>query len=157
MMIHAIVIETIGIHYWLHDKAAILSIVLLLLNVYSVVFFLADLQALRLNPVYANNSAVYLSLGLMKRAKIDYSNVECMIDDSSILESKLSKDTIDFVIRDFEKVYPDFILKMKTPQKVVLFMGIEKNYNYVAVKSDSPSELKERIKDNVPVSVDTLH
>lgn len=157
MMIHAIVIETIGIHYWLHDKAAILSIVLLLLNVYSVIFFLADLQALRLNPVYANNSAVYLSLGLMKRAKIDYSNVECMIDDSSILESKLSKDTIDFVIRDFEKVYPDFILKMKTPQKVVLFMGIEKNYNYVAVKSDSPSELKERIKDNVSVSVDSLH
>ncbi|MGE7921475.1 beta-carotene 15,15'-monooxygenase [Viridibacillus sp. NPDC093762] len=149
MMIHAIIVETLGVHYWLHEKAPILSIILLVLNIYSVIFFLADLQALRLNPIHFTNESFYLSLGLMKRAKIDYSNVECMIEDSTILERKLSKDTIDFVIRDFEKVYPDLILKMKTPQKVTLFMGIEKEYNYVAIKTDAPIELKEHIKANM--------
>ena len=154
MMIHAIVIETIGIHYWLHDKAPILSIILLLLNIYSVIFFLADIQALRLNPIHSDKDAVYLSLGLMKRAQIDCSNVESIIEDASFLEQKLSKDTIDFAVRDFEKVYPDFILKMKTPQKVVLFMGIEKEYNFVAIKSDSPSELKELFKENGAAAID---
>ncbi len=149
MMMHAIIVETIGVHYWLHEKAPILSIILLALNIYSVIFFLADLQALRLNPIYFANESFYLSLGLMKRAKIDYSNVECMIEDSAVLERKLTKDTIDFVIRDFEKVYPDVILKMKTPQKVILFMGFEKEYNYVAIKSDAPSELKKHIKNNM--------
>lgn len=149
MMIHAIVIETIGIHYWLHDKAPLLSIVLLALNIYSVIFFLADVQALRLNPIYSDKDAIYLSLGLMKRTKIEYSNVECIIEDPAVLEQKLSKDTIDFVLRDFEKVYPDFIIKMKTPQKAVLFMGLEKEYNYVAVKSDFPSELKELINTTI--------
>ncbi|WP_394121826.1 beta-carotene 15,15'-monooxygenase [Planococcus donghaensis] len=154
MMIHAIVIETIGIHYWLHDKAPILSIILLLLNIYSVIFFLADIQALRLNPIHFDKDAVYLSLGLMKRTQIDYSNVECIIDETSVLEQKLSKDTADFTVRDFEKVYPDFILKMKTPQKVVLFMGIEKKYDYIAIKSDSPSELKELFKVNNAAAAD---
>lgn len=149
MLIHAMILETLGVHYWLHEIAPVLSIFLLVLNIYSVIFFLADIQALRLNPIYFANESFYLSLGLTKRAKIDYSNVELMIEDSTILERKLSKDTIDFVIRDFEKACPDLILKMKTPQKVTLFMGIEKEYNYVAVKTDNPIELKERIKANM--------
>lgn len=156
MMIHAIIIETMGIHYWLHDKAPILSVLLLILNIYSVFFFLADIQALRLNPVYSDEAAIYLSLGLMKRAKIDYSNVECLVDDPTILENKLTKDTADFVLRDFEKVYPDLILKMKSPQKVIFFMGIEKEYNHIAIKSDSPIELKELIQSNLMKSKTAL-
>lgn len=146
MMIHAIVVETLGVHYWLHAKAPIASILLLLLNMYSIIFFLADLQALRLNPIHRTNESFYISLGLMKRAKIDYANIEAIIEDPEILQKKLSKTTVDFVIRDFEKVYPDLILKMKSPQKVALFMGIEKEYEFVAIKSDAPLELKEQIQ-----------
>jgi len=76
MMIHAIVIETIGIHWWLHEKSMVLSILLLILNVYSVLFFIADIQAVRLNPIYATNDALYLSLGLMKRTTIRFANIE---------------------------------------------------------------------------------
>lgn len=146
MMIHAIVVETLGVHYWLHAKAPIVSILLLLLNIYSIIFFLADLQALRLNPIHFTNESFFISLGLMKRAKIDYTNIESIIEDPEILQRKLSKSTIDFVIRDFEKVYPDIILKMKCPQKVTLFMGIEKEYEFVAIKCDTPMELKEQIQ-----------
>ncbi|MFS0873976.1 beta-carotene 15,15'-monooxygenase [Paenibacillus xylanilyticus] len=146
MLMHAMILETLGVHYWLHEIAPILSIILLVLNIYTVIFFLANIQALRLNPIHFANDSFYLPLGLTKRAKIDLSNIELLIEDSTILESKLSKDTIDFVIRDFEKVCPDLILKMKTPQKVTLFMGIEKEYNYVAIKTDDPIELKELIK-----------
>ena len=146
MMIHAIVVETLGVHYWLHTKAPIVSIVLLVVNIYSILFFLADLQALRLNPIHCTSNSFYISLGLMKRAKIDYANIEAIIEEPEILQSKLSKNTIDFVLRDFEKVYPDIILKMKSPQKVTLFMGIEKQYDFIAIKSDAPLELKEQIK-----------
>lgn len=148
MLIHAIIVETIGVHYWLHGKAPILSIIFLIFNIYSVIFFLADLQALRLHPIHFDSASFYISLGLMKRAKIDYANIETIIEDPALLHHKLSKDTIDFIIRDFEKVYPDFILKMKTPQKVTVFMGMEKVYQYIAIKCDSPEELKVYIKNN---------
>ena len=149
MMIHAIVIETLGVHYWLHDKAPLLSILLLVLNIYSVLFFLANLQALRLNPIYATNQSIYISLGLMKRTQIDYTNIEAIIEEPEILQKKLSKNTADFVIRDFEQMYPDIILKMKKPQKVALFMGLEKEFDFIAIKSDNPEQLKQLIQVNI--------
>lgn len=148
MMIHAIIVETLGVHYWLHDKAPLLSIILLVLNIYSIFFFLGDLQALRLNPIYATNNSIYISLGLIKRTEINYTSIEAIIEEPEILQKKLSKNTADFVIRDFEKVYPDIILKMKKPQKVTLFMGIEKEFDFVAIKSDHPEQLKQLIEVN---------
>ncbi|WP_338752691.1 beta-carotene 15,15'-monooxygenase [Bacillus sp. FJAT-52991] len=145
MMIHAIIIETLGLHWWLHDKAMVISIILLVLNIYSVIFFLADIQAIRLNPIYINKGSMFLSLGLLKRAEIQFEDIECIIEDPVILESKLPKDTIDFIVRDFEKVYPDMILKMKKPVRVTLFMGIQKEYAKIAIRSDNPTQLKTMI------------
>ena len=149
MMIHAIIIETIGIHYWLHSKMPLLSIILLVLNIYSVVFFLADIQALRLTPVHVTKDAMYLSLGMIKRAKVEFANIEEIIDDPQILQQKPSKDTLDFVARDFETVHPQIILKMKTPQKAVLAMGMEKQFNYVAIKCDQIEELKRILSEKI--------
>jgi hypothetical protein len=143
MMIHAIIVETLGIHYFIHDKWPIVSIVLLVFNVYSIFFFVGDIQAVRMNPIVLNAHSLYISQGLMKRAEIDFSHIECIIEDREFLESKRKKDTVEFVMRDFETVYPDFVLKMKVPQKATLFMGIEKEYNYVAIKCDDPLQLKE--------------
>ena len=148
MLIHAIIVTTLRIHYWLHDKAPLLSIILLVLNIYSLLFFLGDMQALRLNPIYATNNSIYISLGLMKRTEIHYTNIEAIIDEPEILQKKLSKNTVDFMIRDFEKVYPDIILKMKKPQKVTLFMGREKEFDFVAIRSDYPEQLKQLIEVN---------
>ena len=149
MMIHAIVIETIGIHYWLHSKAPIVSIILLLLNVYSIVFFLGDMQALRHNPTIVKDGALYISTGLMKRAKIDFANVAQLITDKEQLMQKRKKDTADFVIRDFEPVHPSVILKMKQPQVVTMMMGFEKTYNYVAIKVDDPALLLQLLREQI--------
>ena len=136
MMIHAIVIETLGIHWWLHDKSMLLSIILLLLNIYSVVFFVADIQAIRLNPVHVTHDRFYMSLGLMKRVVIRFEDIEEIIEDKGMLEGKLPKDTMDFVARDFGEAYPQFILHMKEPVEVTLMLGIIKYYKKIAIKAD---------------------
>jgi len=146
MIIHAIVIETLGIHWWLHDKSAILSIILLVFNVYSVFFFLGDINAVRLNPIHFTNDSMYISFGLMKRAKIAYSDIEFIIEDSEQLEKKIKKDTLDFIANDFETAQPQMILKMKTPVKATLFMGIEKEYSKVAIRCDHPKLLKQKLE-----------
>lgn len=145
MIIHAIVIETMGIHWWLHEKSMILSIILLLFNIYSIVFFVADMQAVRLNPVYVKNDRFYLSLGLMKRAEICFADIEEIIEDKEILEGKLSKDTMDFVARDFGEAYPQFILNMKEPIDVTFMLGIKKQYKKVAIKADQVQEFRNML------------
>ncbi|MBY0122113.1 beta-carotene 15,15'-monooxygenase [Bacillus sp. S/N-304-OC-R1] len=150
MLIHAIVIETIGLHWWLHEKSMILSIVLLILNVYSVIFFLSDIQAVRLNPVKIAEKNIYLSLGLAKKMVISVDDIESITMEKEKLEQKLDpKTTIDFIAKDFESVYPHMILELKQPCPVTLFFGIEKKYTRVAIRLDDPvgfhQELSERI------------
>ena len=70
MLIHAIVIETIGIHWWLHEKSTILSFMLLVLNVYSVIFILAETQAARLVPLEVKEGNLYVAQGLTKRIRV---------------------------------------------------------------------------------------
>lgn len=142
MMIHAIVIETIGLHWWLHEKSLLLSILLLIINVYSVVFFIADMQAIRLNPLYATNDALYISLGLMKRATIRFAMIEKIEEEQELLKGKLPKDTIDFIARDFGEAYPQLILKMKEPVEVTFMLGIKKRYQAVAIKADQAQQLR---------------
>lgn len=145
MLIHGTVIETIGIHWWLHEKSIVLSILLLILNVYTVLFFIADMQAIRLNPVYVTSDKLYLSLGLMKRAEVRFEQIEELIEDKEQLERKLSKDTIDFIARDFEAAYPQFILKMKEPVEVTFMFGLKKRYNNVAIKADQAQEFRKML------------
>ncbi|MFY3790620.1 beta-carotene 15,15'-monooxygenase [Ureibacillus sp. MALMAid1270] len=151
MLIHATVLETIGVHWLFHyiEINPVVSIIMLVLNIYTVLFLLADIQALRLNPVFFNEESVYLSQGLMKRIKIEFENIEALIVDPEVLQSKLSKDTLDFVARDFETVYPDIIIKLRKPVKGTHLMGLEKQYTQVAVRTDSPNEFLEKLQKGI--------
>lgn len=149
MMIHAIVIETLGIHWWLHEKSFILSLILLVINIYSVIFFLGDIQAVRFNPLQVEHDRMYVSLGLMKRMEIRWEDIEEVIEDRNILEQKLSRNTIDFVARDFEKVYPNVILKLRCPVEATLLMGMKKKYEQVAIRVDDSEKFKEMLKQKL--------
>lgn len=142
MIIHAIIIETLGFHWWLHEKSMILSIVLLVLNVYSVFYFLAEMNAVRLNPIHLTKNAMYISFGITKRIRVSYEEIEMIIEEPEELEKKIQKDTLSFIAREFEDAKPQMILQLKRPVKATLLMGIEKEYTKVAIRCDQPAELK---------------
>ncbi len=145
MIIHAIVIETLGIHWWLHNKYPIVSIILLILNIYSVLFFIGDLQAVRLIPAQVRNGTLFLSAGLMKRTEIQLNQITEIIVDQQILQQKLSKETAQFIMKDLETPKPNILLKMKTPVKVIMPFGLEKQYTEVAILVDEPKAFIEAI------------
>ncbi|WP_371400136.1 beta-carotene 15,15'-monooxygenase [Priestia megaterium] len=149
MIIHAIVIETLGLHWLLHNTSIILSVVLLILNIYSIVFFLGDIQALRLNPLRVEDDRIYISFGLAKRMEISFKDIEKIVEDTHILEQKIPNTTIEFIARDFEKVYPDLVLTLKSPIEATLFMGIKKKYQRVAIRVDDPHALKKIVKERL--------
>ncbi|UKJ79150.1 beta-carotene 15,15'-monooxygenase [Priestia megaterium] len=149
MIIHAIVIETLGLHWLLHNTSIILSIVLLILNIYSIVFFLGDIQALRLNPLRVDDDCLYVSFGLAKRMKIRFQDIEEIIEDTHILEQKIPSTTIEFIARDFETVHPDLLLTLKSPIEATLFMGIKKKYKQVAIRVDDSHAFKKIVKERL--------
>lgn len=151
MLIHAVVLETLGVHWMLHYIGfnPVVSVIMLVLNIYTVFFILADIQTLRLNPIYFNRESVYLSQGLMQRVEIQFDNIEALITDKDVVQEKLPKTTLSFVARDFEKVFPDVIIKLKNPVKAYHLMGLQKEYTQVAVRSDSPNEFLEKLQSGM--------
>lgn len=144
MLIHAIVIETIGIHWWLHEKSMILSIVLLVLNVYSVIYFIADVQTVRLNPLTMKENRMQVSLGLGKRMEIPYDAIDKieLFEEAAQCNLK-SKGLVEFIARDLEEAKPNCVLHFKEPLKATLFMGMEKTYEMAAIRLDEPDRFRE--------------
>lgn len=138
MLIHAIVIETIGLHWWLHDKSFVLSIVLLLLNIYSVIYFIADIQITRLHPLEIKNGKLYITQGLSARIIVPLS----MIKEVQWGATLPSKDTLKFVYKDFEELEPQLIIHLRDPVEATMFMGMKKSVTEFAVRVDEQEKLK---------------
>lgn len=144
MLIHAILVETIVIHWWIHEISFILSIILLILNLYTVIFFVADIQAIRLNPLTYKDKKIYLSLGASKSMEIPIEKIKDVQWEH--IPNKLDKKTtIDFIARDMESLNPHCILHFKQPITAHFAFGLSKSYEKVAIRVDDPQRLKSLI------------
>lgn len=141
MIIHAIVLESLGLHWWLHGQAPILSTILLILNIYGVLFIIADIRAMKLNPIQLDDNGFYIARGLLRRAYIDYRNIEAIVT-----EPGKQRSCVDFIAPDFETPPAQMILKMKCPQQVDLMYGMKKYYHYVAITCDDFPQLQAAIE-----------
>lgn len=150
MLIHAIIIETIGIHWWLHDKSLILSIVLLVLNIYSIIFFIADIQAVRLNPLTIDENRIRISLGLLKRIDIPFDAIDRVEWGKRAETYNLKeKGLVDFIARDFEEVKPQCIIHFKRSLKATLFLGMEKECHVVAIRVDELGKFQHALEEKL--------
>ncbi|WP_252501881.1 beta-carotene 15,15'-monooxygenase [Sporosarcina sp. Marseille-Q4943] len=147
MLIHAIVIETIGIHWWLHGKSMILSIVLLVLNIYSVIYVIADIQTVRLNPLAMRENRMHISLGLGKRMEIPYDAIEQIEwGDGADRYPLKAAGAIEFIAKDMEESKPNCILYFKEPLKATLFMGVEREFRSTAIRLDEPERFRHALE-----------
>ncbi|MFS0690827.1 beta-carotene 15,15'-monooxygenase [Sporosarcina sp. 179-K 8C2 HS] len=147
MLIHAIVIETIGIHWWLHGKSMILSIVLLILNIYSVIYVIADIQTVRLNPLAMKENRMHISLGLGKRMEIPYDAIEQIEwGDGAERYPLKAVGLIEFIAKDMEESKPNCILHFKEPLKATLFMGVEREFRSAAIRLDEPERFRHALE-----------
>lgn len=143
MLIHAIVIETIGIHWWLHEKSLVLSIILLILNIYSIFYFLADIQITSLHPLEIKDKKLYITHGLTARIIVPLSLMK-EIEWGGALPSK---DTVKFIYRDFEELEPQAIIHLHEPVEVTMFMGMKKKVTEFAIRVDEPEKLRTLLED----------
>jgi hypothetical protein len=81
--------------------------------------------------------------------EISFKDIEEIVEDTHILEQKIPNTTIEFIARDFEKVYPDLLLTLKFPIEATLFMGIKKKYQQVAIRVDDPHVFKKIVKERL--------
>ncbi|WP_409292535.1 hypothetical protein [Peribacillus sp. SCS-37] len=157
MLIHATVVESIGLHYFLHQWNEIAAYILLFLNIYGVLYFIGEIQASRLTPYILDDQRLYVQTGLAKSMDIPLDNIKQFKnyegpDKFTKLESRTLFDAraADFIV---EK--PMFELVLKKEQDVTLMFGLKRKVNRVVLNVDEPqsfyAEMQSRLKEEVPV------
>ncbi|WP_088007660.1 beta-carotene 15,15'-monooxygenase [Indiicoccus explosivorum] len=141
MLIHAVVLESVGLHWWLHDQSAVLSIVLLVLNAYTVVYFIAEIQAIRLNPLTIKDGTLHVSLGLSKRISVPLAAIREIRWGAAP-----DKHAMKFIAQDFEEPAPHVVIDFKEPVSATIFGGLGKNVTQIAVRADDPEKLRRLLE-----------
>lgn len=154
MLIHAVLIETIGIHYFLHQFSSTLSYILLALNVYTAFFFIGHIQAIRHNPILLNKDELILTYGLTSHMTIPYDLIDgiALYANKDLPDKQRLKTAFDGRIADFIDEPPHMEIALKEPVRAHYLYGMKKEVSTVFLRVDDPqlflSTLKNRIHRN---------
>ncbi|UZJ78260.1 hypothetical protein [Fictibacillus sp. KU28468] len=138
MLIHALLIESIGFHYLLMQWSGLAAWAFLLLNVYTILFFLGDIQAIRSCPFVLNEKELVLQPGLAKSLTIAVSNIQSIerYTGHEPLTKVEEKRTFDAVLLEFSKEKPAFEIKLIKPETVRMAFGFTKQVDTVHLSVD---------------------
>lgn len=148
MLIHAIVLETAAIHFFLHSFSPVLSWVLLILNLYGVLFLLADMQAIRLCPYHLSDDTLHLQAGISKKISIPLE----LIRDAGLndLPEKRPKEQerqiLDLSLQDLVKEKPAVKISLKEPVSADLLYGFKKEVTIVLLNADEAESFIREIR-----------
>ncbi|MGF2616642.1 hypothetical protein FZC84_02460 [Rossellomorea vietnamensis] len=144
MIIHAILLETIGLHYLLHQWTPIVSWILLALNMYTVFFILAQIQGFRLNPVRITDDQLIIRLGFASRINIPLQKIESIkeYEPPEKIGKETEKVTFKAIAPDFIEEKPQIEILLKESQKVFFLYGYTKSVSQIHIRLDDPSAFK---------------
>ncbi|SFA71366.1 MULTISPECIES: hypothetical protein [unclassified Bacillus (in: firmicutes)] len=122
--IGVMVLEGIGVSYFLHSWNKALAIIHLIMSIYLIVYLVADFKAIKRNPITLKDGKLRIKLGLRIKAEVDLNNIES-ISSSRIHyeEDKKKRDVLDLNLIGFDD--PDFEIVLKEPVRIKDFIGRE--------------------------------
>lgn len=138
MIIHATVIESVGLHYLLHEWNAIIAFILLLFNIYAILFSLAEIQAIRLTPFLLTDKILYLQVGITSSMELPLNKIKEFkyYDGPEKLSSTEQKNIYDARVLDFIQEKPMFEINLKEKQKIHLIFGITREVDRIILNVD---------------------
>ncbi|GAA0324265.1 hypothetical protein GCM10008967_13510 [Bacillus carboniphilus] len=151
MVIHAIALETVGLHYLIHKFSPSISWIALLLNVYTVIFLIAQIQAIRLKPIIINEESVLFQVGLTKSIRVPYSNIRSFkpYDGPEKIPNKEKTHLFEAMVIDFTPEKPQFDLLLQEPIPAVFLYGIKKPIERIVIRVDEPQEFEMKINQHI--------
>lgn len=151
MLIHATVLESVGLHYVLHQWNEIAAYILLFLNVYAILFFIGEIQATRLTPFLLKEDELYLQVGLSSSLTLPIKNIkEIKFYDGPEKISKKELETIyDARVLDFMKEKPMFEIILKETETLNLMYGITRKVDRVFLNVDEGNEFFEEMQARI--------
>lgn len=150
MIIHATVIESISFHYLLHQWNPVIAWILLILNVYAMIYFLAEIQAMRKNPIVVTEEQVIIQIGLGKKVVLPFTQIDNIaFYKGESLTAKEEKEVLDATVMEFIKEPATFEITLKEPVKVQLLYGFTKTVSRVHLNVDEKRKFYDAVTERL--------
>ncbi|MES9665050.1 hypothetical protein COK06_20970 [Bacillus cereus] len=150
MIIHATLIESIGFHYLLHQWNPVIAWILLILNIYAMFYFLAEIQAMRKNPIIVAEEKVIIQIGLGKKIVIPFTQIDNIaFYKGEPLKKEEEKEVLDATVMEFIKEPPTFEIKLKKPIKAQLLYGFTKTVSRVHLNVDEKRKFYDAVTERL--------
>ncbi|MCQ6342864.1 hypothetical protein NPM06_25190 [Bacillus cereus] len=151
MIIHATLIESIGFHYLLHQWNPVIAWILLILNVYAMIYFIAEIQAMRKNPLNVTEEQVIIQIGLGKKIVIPFTQIDniAFYKGDELLTAKEGKQVLDATVMEFIKEPATFEITLKEPVKAQLLYGFSKTVSRVDLNVDEERKFYDAVKEKL--------
>ncbi|PFH72754.1 hypothetical protein [Bacillus thuringiensis] len=150
MIIHATLIESIGFHYLLHQWNPVIAWILLILNVYAMIYFIAEIQAMRKNPLIVTEEQVIIQIGLGKKIVIPFTQIDNIaFYKDELLTAKEGKQVLAATVMEFIKEPATFEITLKEPVKAQLLYGLSKTVSRVHLNVDEERKFYDAVKEKL--------
>lgn len=151
MLIHAVAIESIGLHYWLHSRNAIVAIIILLANIYGILYFLAEINATRLTPFVLTDSHLLLQTGFSKSMYLSLKDIKELnyYDGPEKFSRQEMNDLFDARVPDFIQEKPMFEIVLKEPGDYELMFGIKRKASRIVLNVDEPERFYQEVSNKL--------
>lgn len=147
MLIHALVLESVGLHFFLHNWSPTIAFIVLILNGYTVLLFLAEIQAIRLVPFMITDQSLYLQVGIMKRLTVPLKEIKSVhyYQGPEKVSKEVSKQFFDAVLSDFVKEKPAIEIEFHSPQEVKKMYGLKQKVRFAHLSPDEPQKFLDTL------------
>ncbi|ASK61000.1 hypothetical protein CFK37_01615 [Virgibacillus phasianinus] len=144
MLIHATVLETVGLHYLLHEWNVIISWGILGLNAYGVLFFIGEINAIRLSPFIIQHKRLYMQVGLTKSAVIPFDSIEQLrtYEGPEKLSKSDQKRTMDATVKDIFNNKPSLEIVLREKIVVRYMYGFKKSVDRILLNVDNDESFR---------------
>lgn len=151
MLIHAIAIESIGLHYWLHSWNAIVAYLILLANIYGILYFLAEINATRLTPFVLSDSHLLLQTGFSKSMYLPLEDIKeiSYYDGPEKFSRQEMNEIFDARAPDLIQEKPLFEIVLKGPAEYELMYGIKRKASRIVLNVDEPEKFFQEVSNKL--------
>lgn len=151
MLIHATAIETIGLHYFLHQWNPLASYILLFLNIYGFLYFLAEIQTLRLSPFWITEDLLIMQAGLSKGMEVPIHDIQDIFSYTGPekISSKEYNMLFDARAIDFIQEKPQFEIKLTKPHPIYFMYGFQRKVDRIILSVDDPHAFSQQLKQKI--------
>lgn len=110
--------------------------------------FLAEIQAMRKNPIIVTEEKIIIQIGLGKKIIIPFAQIDTITFYKGELLKK-EKEVLDATVMEFIKEPPTFEIILKEPMKAQLLYGFSKTVSRVHLNVDEERKFYDAVTEKL--------